>query len=140
MGYLDIALTVVADDFEGKEGQKQSTSSDNTLETNCEKSEISEIRGPLDTEESLINAFRNLFEKTVADISIQYIPGTLEMIREDFPELAKEIQTAEDRVNELWLQAKTEAVDLGAFSEAVERWKTLHLRAIRFFSLTERPE
>ena len=87
--------------------------------------------------QATLGDFQSLFEKTVAEVGACYIPGTLEMIRADFPDLAGEIEAAEDRVNDLWLKARTEAVDVGDIREDVERWKTLHLRAIRFFSLME---
>ena len=97
--------------------------------------------GTLDTDPQTAKEIkRGLFEKAVAEVGACYLPGTLEMIRADFPDLAGEIEQAEDRINELWLKAGKEPVDVGAFREAVDRWKTLHLRAIRFFSLTERPE
>lgn len=47
MGYLDIALMVVGDDLEEKEGQNPKDSLVNLSKTNCEISELSEIRGPL---------------------------------------------------------------------------------------------
>ena len=81
--------------------------------------------------------YQTLFGKVVDDVSRAYLPGTLEMIQEDFPELAEEMQEAEDQVNDLWLRAKEGAGDMGAFRDAVDRWKSFHLRAIRFNSLTD---
>lgn len=81
--------------------------------------------------------FREQFERTDSDLVAAYKPGTMEMIREDVPDLWAEIQEAEDGINILWLQAREGIVTVGNFNEAVDLWKTLHLRAIRFFSLTE---
>lgn len=82
--------------------------------------------------------FRVLFEKADSEMVAAYLPGTLEMIREGFPELWGEIQDAENRINILWLQARGGTGDMEAFRESAKKWKVLHLRAIRFFSLMER--
>lgn len=81
---------------------------------------------------------QSVFEKADSEIDRAYIPGTLEFIREVFPELAEEIDRAEDQINQLWLKAREEAVDMEAFLGAVDTWRKLHLRGIRFFSIYER--
>jgi len=84
--------------------------------------------------------FKGLLEKAVDETATVYRPGCLEMIREGFPDLAKEIQDAEDRINLLWLQAREGTGTMKDFEEAVGKWKRLHLRAIRFYSLVEGQE
>jgi hypothetical protein len=59
------------------------------------------------------------------------------MIREDFTDLDKEIQEAEDQINLLWLLLWKEAGDLPAFRDAVDRWKRLHMMKIRIFRFLE---
>jgi hypothetical protein len=70
-------------------------------------------------------------------VGVCYLPEALGMVREDFPDLDREIQDAEDRVNDLWLKARKGPIDGGTFWETVYKWKTLHLRAILFYSLVE---
>jgi hypothetical protein len=84
-----------------------------------------------------VEVYHSIFEQAVANISKVYLPGALEMIREDFPELARMQYEAEDRINELCQTAKLGQADIGTYRQAVERWKTLHLRGIRFFMLIE---
>lgn len=71
--------------------------------------------------ENYCSPFQSIFEKTVNEVAGKYLPGTLEMIRADFPDLAGEIEEAEDRVNDLWLKAVKGPVDVGTFREAVDR-------------------
>lgn len=81
--------------------------------------------------------FRGCFEKADSEVETVHLLGTIQMIREDFPELWTEIEEAEDKINILWLQAREGAGDMETFREAVKKWKVLHLRAIKFFSLIE---
>lgn len=74
---------------------------------------------------NLLCLFRQSFEKAVAAVGACYLSGTLEMIRADFPDLAGEIDQAEDRINIEWFKAREETGDLDIFKEAVERWRTL---------------
>lgn len=82
--------------------------------------------------------FQIVFERADSEIDGAYIPGTLEFIRDVLPELTEEIDQAEDQVNLLWLQAREGAGDMDTFRGAVDTWKKLHLRGIRFFSIYER--
>ncbi|MGA3084404.1 MAG: hypothetical protein ABSE95_06365 [Thermodesulfobacteriota bacterium] len=81
--------------------------------------------------------FQGLFERADAEVGVSYIPGTIEMIQEDFLKLWVEVQDAEDRINLLWLRAQEGEQDMGAFREAVDRRRSLHLKAIRLFSLIQ---
>lgn len=47
--------------------------------------------------EDLTGALRGLFEKAANETAASYLPGTLEMIRTDFPDLANEIDQAETK-------------------------------------------
>ena len=87
-----------------------------------------------------LEEYQVLFEMTTSELGAIYLPGTFEMVRRDFPELAGEIQAGEDQINELWLQARDGAGDMEAFRKAVVRWQTLHQRAIRFYSLIKDSE
>jgi hypothetical protein len=140
MGYLDLALEVVKENFEGKERQNQNPFPASFSEGSYEINELNEKSPCPDTGEDLARSFQELFEHANSELVAAYIPGTLEMIREDFPDLARETQEAEDGVNEIWLKARAGEENFEAFRAAVDRWKTLHLRGIRFFSLTERAE
>jgi hypothetical protein len=85
-----------------------------------------------------LRSYQTLFEQAVTEVSTLYLPGTLEMVREDFSDLACKTQTAEDLVNELWMKAKEGAGDFSAFCDAVERWKNFHLMGIKIFRFLER--
>jgi hypothetical protein len=137
MGYLNIALTVIKNNPVMVNDTDQDHKLDFYTNTHYEINEINEKNPSLVIEEGLTRTFQELFEKAVAEVGAWYLPGTLEIIREDFPDLAGEMQLAEDQVNELWLKARKGLGDMGALSEAVENWESLHLRAIRFFSLME---
>jgi hypothetical protein len=88
--------------------------------------------GPL-PEKVPAKAFEDTFKAAMNDLEERYLPGGLDYIREGFPDLAHEIQEAEDRINQLWLIAQATGGDLKQFRTAVERWKTLHLRGIRYY-------
>lgn len=90
--------------------------------------------GPL-PEKAPAKPFVDTFKEAMNDLEERYLPGALDFIREDFPDLAQEIQEAEKRINQLWLIAQATCGDLEHFKEAVERWKALHLRGIRFYSI-----
>jgi hypothetical protein len=90
--------------------------------------------GPL-PENVPAKAFEDTFKEAMNDLEERYLPGALDYIREDFPDLAQEIQEAEARINQLWLIAQATGGDRGQFKEAVERWKALHLRGVRFYSI-----
>jgi hypothetical protein len=92
--------------------------------------------GPL-PEKVPAKTFVDTFKEAMNDLEERYLPGALEFIREEFPDLAQEIQEAEDRINQLWLIAQATGGDLEQFRAAVERWKALHLRGIRFYLITE---
>jgi hypothetical protein len=80
-----------------------------------------------------------LFERAVFEVGHASRRGTLRWVQDNQPELWAKMQELEDRINEFWLKSKTETIDMGTFKEAVEKWKSLHLRAIEFFSLVNRP-
>jgi hypothetical protein len=88
--------------------------------------------GPL-PEKAPAVAFENTFKAAMNDLEERYLPGALDYIREDFPDLAQEIQEAEEQINQLWLIAQATGGDLEQFRQAVERWKALHLRGIRYY-------
>jgi hypothetical protein len=88
--------------------------------------------GPL-TGKAPSKPFVDTFKEAMNDLEERYLPGALDYIREDFPDLAHEIQETEDRINQLWLIAQATGGDLKQFRTAVERWKTLHLRGIRYY-------
>ena len=92
--------------------------------------------GPL-PEKAPAQSFVDTFKGAMIDLEERYLPGALKFIREEFPDLAQEIQEVEDRINQLWLITQKEGGDLGQFQEAVDQWKTLHLRGIRFYLIME---
>jgi hypothetical protein len=100
-----------------------------------EKNEIGPVAAV--TPQTRLEAYQTLFEQALADISKVYLPGTLEMVREDFPDLASKTQEVEIMINELWLKARAGESNLHAFQQAVDQWKTLHMRGIQFFSIIE---
>lgn len=89
---------------------------------------------PKDKRDLNPDIFRDLFERAVSDVSNQYLPGTLDFIRKDLPDLYREMEKAEDRVNDLWIQARKKAISETAAHEAIGQWKNLHLKAIELFS------
>jgi hypothetical protein len=100
-----------------------------------EKDEICNVND--DLSEPNLGTYQAIFEQAVADLSKVYLPGTLEMIREDFPDLASKTQAVEDLINELWLKARNGVGDISAFRDEVERWKNLHLMGIKIFRFLE---
>jgi hypothetical protein len=83
-----------------------------------------------------LDDYQILFKSAVKAVSVQYPPGTLEMVRADFPELAGEMRETEDGINDLWLQAQEGSEDIDAFRETVDRWKSLYRRGIQFYPLS----
>ena len=74
--------------------------------------------------------FQTLFEKANAELVAAYLPGTLELIREEYPDLSTKIQEAEDHINDLWRTARQGMGNLRDFKAAVEKWQALHLKSI----------
>jgi hypothetical protein len=74
--------------------------------------------------------FQTLFEKANAELVAAYLHGTLELIREEYPDLSTKIQKAEDHINDLWRTARQGIGNLRDFKAAVEKWQALHLKAI----------
>ena len=54
--------------------------------------------GPL-PEKAPAKPFVDTFKEAMNDLEERYLPGALDFIREDFPDLAQEIQEAEKRIN-----------------------------------------
>jgi hypothetical protein len=90
--------------------------------------------GPL-PEKVPAKPFMDTFKEAMNDLEERYLPGALDYIRDDFPDLAQEIQEAEERINQLWLIAQATGGGMEEFRETVEQWKALHLRGIRFYSI-----
>ena len=90
--------------------------------------------GPL-PEKVSAKPFVDTFKEAMNDLEERYLPGALDYIQEDFSDLAQEIQEAEERINQLWLIAQATGGDLEQFRQAVERWKALHFRGVRFYSI-----
>ncbi len=90
-------------------------------------------------QEDLTNTFQGLFEKAVDETAAVYRHGCLETTRDDFPDLAKEIQAVECQINLQWLKAREGIGDLGIFKESVERWRSLHFKAIVEYHNSKHP-
>jgi hypothetical protein len=66
-------------------------------------------------------------------------PGTRAYLESHRPELAQEIDTAEARLNAVWLAVDAGTESLDAFKTALEIWRQANRRAIRAFAEKETP-
>jgi len=76
-----------------------------------------------------------VFRAAVQAINKRFQPGTLEYIRDHFPEMAEEISRAFDRLNNTWGRW-TPGANLEPFKRALRTWYNLHIKAIELFQET----
>ena len=75
----------------------------------------------------LVEQYEDYFKDTVEKVSQIYQAGTLDYIRQKYPERWKQCIQAEDRINGLWDK------DLQEFKKAVDDWREIELELIELF-------
>lgn len=75
--------------------------------------------------------FLETFNAATKTIAKNYLVGTIPFLTAHFPGLLKQIDSAENKINENW------GNDFSIFKEAVKEWKELFLKAIFKFRQTK---
>jgi len=82
--------------------------------------------------------FLEIFNSASETISKNFLAGTIPFLANHLPALLKQIDSAEDDINDKW------AKDLSSFEESVKKWKELWLKGIFKFrqvgTLSEKKE
>lgn len=80
--------------------------------------------------ESTPEQFESTFNNAVGEINRNYRPGTLDFIRQKYPERWTRSLEVENRLNHLWDDGK----GLEAFEKAVDEWRGIQLELIKLFT------
>jgi hypothetical protein len=78
-----------------------------------------------------LDQYSEVFRLALAEVAAHDPQGeAIRQIRQDSPKRWDRVQTAEDAVNRLWLEAQKGGLVWQEYCRSVENWKTLFLQAI----------
>jgi hypothetical protein len=75
--------------------------------------------------------FEELFKAVADELAARHIPGYIEYIRKDYPELYREMREAEDHLNSAWTAARNGEAPVSEFVYALEQWQSVHQQAMQ---------
>jgi hypothetical protein len=78
--------------------------------------------------------FEEMFKKAANDLGERYLRGTTEYIQQHHPELHREIETADIRMNEVWSAGLVGKASPPDFRSALGCWYKLYLKAIQIYA------
>ena len=103
------------------------------LEAQIAQLKDQDIKSDAEMTPSLDQQFEELFKAADKEIRSQYVEGTGEFIREHHPDLNKQISQADEKIQNLWKKGRKGEARIEDFSQALEKWKLLHIQANELF-------
>lgn len=84
--------------------------------------------------------FTETFQKAVTDLSRRYRPGTLGWVVKHHPDLDRQIDEAQARLDAVWRNGMAGKAHLEEFREALKVWWKLYGEAIRLHQHGQEPD